>query len=86
MSTSLICALLWLVAGNVAGMFPSKKSHWPTAYVLIATGLPLIVWVFLENGLLIGLVVLVAGGSVLRWPVYFLWKRASRLFLGGETN
>ncbi|MGR3291042.1 MAG: DUF2484 family protein [Paracoccaceae bacterium] len=74
MSLSLICALLWLVLGNVIGMFPSKKNHWPAAYFLIVLGVPLLGWVTYENGPIVGLFALVAGASVLRWPLYFLWK------------
>jgi hypothetical protein len=74
MSPSLIAALLWLIAGNVIGMFPSKRGHWPAAYVLIAIGIPIIAWVFWQDGLLIGFIVLIAGASVLRWPLRYLWR------------
>lgn len=77
MTPSLILALFWLVVGNVSAMFPSKKHHWPTAYILIAIGLPLWAWVLAQNGVWIALVVLVAAASVLRWPVYYLWLRLS---------
>lgn len=84
MNTSLILALVWLVVANVAAMFPSKRSHWPTAYVLLAIGLPLLVWVFMQNGWLIALTVLVAAGSVLRWPVLFLWRWLRRQVQGAR--
>ena len=74
MNTSLILALIWLVAANVIAMVPSKRSHWPSAYVLIALGLPLLGWVWVENGWFIALLLLVAGGSVLRWPVLYMWR------------
>ena len=39
MNLSLALAFLWLIAANVIGMVPSKKKHWPQAYVLIVIGL-----------------------------------------------
>ena len=83
MTTSLTLALVWLIAANVIGMFPSKHKHWPQAYAMIALGLPLLVWVAWENGVFIGALVLVAACSILRWPVrYFL--RWLRRLVGGE--
>ena len=83
MTTSLTLALVWLVAANVIGMVPSKHKHWPQAYGMIALGLPLLAWVFWENGLVIGALVLVAAGSILRWPVRYLF-RWLRQVAGGE--
>jgi membrane protease YdiL (CAAX protease family) len=77
MSASLILACFWLVAANVAGMLPSKDNHWRRAYVLIGIGIPLLGWVTYENGPWIGLAMLLAGMSILRWPVVYLgrWMR-----------
>lgn len=72
MSPSLITACVWLVAANVIAMFPSKHSRWPAAYALIALGMPLLGWVFWQNGVWVGLAVLLAAASVLRWPVRYL--------------
>ena len=85
MKLSLILALVWLVAGNVAAMFPSKRAHWPAAYVLIALGLPLLVWVWWEHGWLIACVLLVAAGSVLRWPVWYAWRWLRRVTGTGDS-
>lgn len=74
MSLSLIFALGWLIAANVIGMFPSRHKHWPAAYGLITVGLPLLAWVFWQNGVWIGLLVLVAAASILRWPVRYLFR------------
>ncbi|MEE9389007.1 MAG: DUF2484 family protein [Paracoccaceae bacterium] len=74
MSPSLIAALTWLVLANVIGMFPSRKNHWPAAYILIAIGVPLLGWVTLQNGPIIGLIALIAGSSILRWPLVYLWR------------
>jgi hypothetical protein len=77
-SPSLILALIWLIAANVAAMIPSRDQHRARARLLIGVGLPLLVWVFVQNGPWIGLLVLAAAGSVLRWPLFFLlrWMRA----------
>lgn len=82
MTTSLMVALGWLVLANVAGMVPSKKKHWPQAYALIAVGLPILAWVFWESGVWVGLLVLAAACSVLRWPVRYLLRWMRRLTAG----
>ena len=77
MTTSLILAAIWLITANVIGMFPSRDKHWRVAYILIGIGVPLLGYVIYENGPWIGLAILVAAMSVLRWPVIYLvrWMR-----------
>ena len=77
MSASLIAACVWAIVANVLAMLPSRRSHWPQAFALIAAGIPILGWVTWENGALAGLIVLIAGMSVLRWPVLYLgrWLR-----------
>jgi len=82
MTFSLMLALGWLVAANVAGMFPSKHKHWPAAYVLIAVGLPILGFVVWENGVLIAALVLLAACSILRWPVRYLFRWIRRHTVG----
>ncbi|MGQ0611323.1 MAG: DUF2484 family protein [Paracoccaceae bacterium] len=79
---SLGAACLWLIAANVIAMLPSRDHHWRSAYLMIAAGLPLLVWVGLSAGWLAAAAFLGAGGSVLRWPVYFLWQWLRRPFGG----
>lgn len=74
MSLSLILAAAWALIANVLAMMPSRDHHWKNAYVLIAVGIPLLGYVTYENGPLIGLLVLAAGMSVLRWPVIYLTR------------
>ena len=78
MSAPLILACLWLVAANVLAMIPSRDHHWTRAYVLIALGVPLLVWLTWAQGVWIGLLFLAAGMSVLRWPVIYLARWARR--------
>ena len=74
MSWSLILACVWCILANVIGLLPSKHKHWPSAYVLMAIGVPLLGFVIWENGVLVGLVVLVAAASILRWPLLYLLR------------
>ncbi|MEP5732467.1 MAG: DUF2484 family protein [Sulfitobacter sp.] len=77
MSLSLISACLWAVVANVLAMTPSKDQHWRNAYILIAIGVPILGYVTMQHGPWVGLLVLAAGCSVLRWPVIYLarWLR-----------
>ena len=77
MTLSLALACLWAIAANLLAAIPSKDNHWRRAYALIAIGIPLLGFVTYENGPWIGLSVLLAGMSMLRWPVLYLsrWVR-----------
>ncbi|MEX0307317.1 MAG: DUF2484 family protein [Ruegeria sp.] len=78
MNWSIALAGLWGVVANVLAMIPSKDNHWRRAYFLIAVGVPILGYVTYQNGPWIGLLVLAAGMSVLRWPVIYLtrWTNA----------
>ncbi|MEJ6395322.1 DUF2484 family protein [Gymnodinialimonas sp. 2305UL16-5] len=65
---SLIMCCIWAVLACLAGLTP-QRYHWPAAWTLIATGIPLLGWVTMQTGPLVGLIFLVAGASVLRWPL-----------------
>lgn len=77
MTLSLVLACLWAVAANVLAMLPSRNNYWRRAYVLMALGVPILGFVTWQNGPWMGLLVLAAGMSVLRWPVIYLgrWMR-----------
>ncbi len=81
MTLSLIFACLWALAANVIAMTPSRDYHWRAAYVLIAFGIPILGYVTMQHGPWIGLLVMVAGVSILRWPVIYLgrWLRSRTL-------
>ncbi len=78
MSLSLVLAMVWIVLANLIAMLPSRRNHWPAAYVLIALGIPLLGYVTYENGPLVGLLALMAGASILRWPLIYLWRWLGR--------
>jgi hypothetical protein len=72
--TALVAGLVWLVAANLIGILPSKDHHWRNAYGLIAVGVPLLIWLVYETGPWWGLAFVIAAGSVLRWPLRYLWR------------
>lgn len=74
MTLSLILACLWMLLANLLAMLPSRDNHWRRAYVLIALGIPLLGFVTYQNGPWWGLAILVAGMSMLRWPVIYLGR------------
>lgn len=78
MSLSGILACLWLIVANVLAMLPLRGNHWPAAYVLIAIGIPIVGFVTYQNGPFFGIVALIAGASVLRWPVIYLTRWIKR--------
>lgn len=82
MTLSLTAALLWLIAANLTGMLPSKRQHWPQAYVLIALGLPILAWVWVDTGWIAALLCLAGAASVLRWPLRYLARWLGRTFAG----
>lgn len=73
-----ILGCLWLLLANVLAMLPSRDNHWSRAYVLMAAGVPLLGYITYVNGPLVGMVFLLAGASVLRWPVVYFgrWLRS----------
>ena len=80
MTLSLTLAALWAVMANVLAMIPSRDNHWRRAYMLIGVGVPILGYVTYENGPWIGLLVLMAGMSLLRWPVIYAARWVGRTF------
>ncbi len=78
MTLSLSLACLWAITATVIAMFPSRDRHWRVAYLLIAVGIPILGYVTYQNGPWVGLMVLAAGASILRWPLIYLWRWARR--------
>ncbi|WP_375254876.1 DUF2484 family protein [Yoonia sp.] len=74
---------LWVVLAFILSVIPSTDNHWRRAYVLMAIGVPVLIWVTWQNGVMMGLLGLLVGGLVLRWPVYFLWRWLQERLKGG---
>jgi hypothetical protein len=74
MNLSITLACLWAVTATLIAMLPSRDHHWRAAYVLIALGIPILGYVTYQNGPWVGLIVLAAGASILRWPLIYLWR------------
>lgn len=77
MPTSLILACIWALFACAAGMGP-RRFHIPAAWVLILTGIPLLGFVTYQAGPIWGMLLLLAGASVLRWPLIRLGQRIRR--------
>ena len=75
MTLSLTLACLWVVVAAGLSWLPSKRNHWPLAYVLIAIGLPLLAYVYVDSGPGAFVLCLAVGAMVLRWPLIHLWRR-----------
>lgn len=76
---SFILACVWIIAAKMIAMFPSRDHHWRAAYWLMAAGAPLLVWIIWRHGPGYAVAAILAGGWVLRWPVYYLWRRIRSL-------
>ena len=74
MPLSLVLACVWGVMANVLAMLPSRDNYWRRAYFLIAIGVPILGYATYQNGPWIGLLLLCAGMSMLRWPVIYLGR------------
>ena len=83
MHQSLIYVFIWIVAANILAVIPSNDNHWKRAYWLIGIGVPLLIYVIWHNGIWIGLLVLIACASMLRWPVIYLSRWLRRLAARG---
>ncbi len=70
---------LWVVLAYVMAAFPSTDNHWRRAYVLMAIGAPLLVWIIWQHGAVMGVVGVIVGASVFRWPLLFLWRRIKQM-------
>ncbi|WP_116599697.1 DUF2484 family protein [Primorskyibacter marinus] len=80
MTTSLLLACIWAIAATVTAMVWSEDEYPNSAYLLIVTGVPLLGFATWQNGPWVGLLVLAAGMSVLRWRVVFADILLRRLF------
>lgn len=74
MSLSLILSFIWVLVAAILAAIPSGDNLWRRAYILLAVGLPLLGFVFYQNGPWVGLFIFAIGASILRWPLVYLWR------------
>lgn len=74
MSYATLAMVAWLLIGQIGALLPSKDHHWRFFYMLLATGIPIFIWFYLEHGWLYAMLILLASLSVFRWPIYFAWR------------
>src|SRR6056297_1758725 len=84
MTLSLTLACFWAILSTAVALVPSKRQHWPQAYVLIALGIPILGYVTYENGPTVGLLAAAAGASILRWPLYYGFRALRRRIRDGK--
>ena len=85
MALSLMLVLAWGVAACIAGLAP-QRFHGPSAWALIATGIPILGLVTLALGPVWGLVGLVAGALVLRVSILRAGLRLAGLLAPQERE
>jgi len=73
MSYSLSAACCWIILAAILAAIPSQDNHWRRAYLLMTLGLPILIWVYVSDGLFWGLAVTAAMTSVFRWPLRYLF-------------
>ncbi|WP_210527368.1 DUF2484 family protein [Rubellimicrobium arenae] len=76
MSGALILAAFWFLAANLAVMMPTRPAQWKADALLVACGVPLLGWLTVEHGPVLGMMTLAAGAAILRWPFLGLMLRS----------
>lgn len=74
MTSSVIAALIWMLVVNLRAMFPSRDKLWRFAYGMIALAVPILVWIYIQHGIWLAVVFLMAGLWIMRWPVIYLMR------------
>lgn len=74
MTPSILAACLWVILGAITAALPFRLQMVP-GFVLLATALPLLVWIGAQNGWLWTLVGLMAFVSMFRRPLLHLLRR-----------
>ena len=66
----IIWTALWVIVAAGLSSLPTKRAHWPLAYVLMVVGAPILVWAWAVSPLQ-GLAATAAGVLTLRWPIRY---------------
>jgi succinate-acetate transporter protein len=74
MSMQLVSVCLWILLAFVMAAFPSNDNHWRRAYILMAIGGPLLVWIIWTGHFWVAALFVTVACLVFRWPLLFLWR------------
>lgn len=83
MPLSIFMVLIWFILAHRAEAVPPRY-HWPLAWGLIATGIPLLGMLTMQFGPIAGLVCLGLGACLFRWPLLAGAKSAEQSLIGQE--
>lgn len=73
-----IAACLWVVLAWVLSVVLTARQSWPAAYGLIAVGVPIALWLGWTFGIGAGVLAVLVGCLVLRWPVIYAGRWIKR--------
>lgn len=85
MPGSLITACVWALVACAIAMGP-RRFHIPAAWGLIISGIPLLGWVTYQTGPVWGIMILLAGMSLLRWPLIRAGQKLRRAIAGDSKD
>ncbi|WP_411890699.1 DUF2484 family protein [Yoonia sp. SDW83-1] len=74
MMAPILAICLWIVVAFVMALIPSNDNHWRRAYVLMAIGAPMLVWLIWSGTMIYAVIFLIVAASVLRWPLIYLYR------------
>ncbi len=80
MMAPILAICLWIVVAFVMALIPSNDNHWRRAYVLMAIGAPMLVWLIWNGAMIYAVIFLIVAASVLRWPLIYLYRWLRRQF------
>jgi hypothetical protein len=73
--TSAILSALWVIAATITAFLPMRRQYIPGVTLLVLAPV-LIVWLSYDYGWWVGVVALLAFGSMFRNPLIYLYRRA----------
>jgi hypothetical protein len=71
---ALVALCLWVVVAWLLMVSLTARQSWPAAYGLIVAGAPLLFWLWSSQGWVATLFGLFVMGTVLRWPLRYVWR------------
>ncbi len=74
MTVQVTAICLWLLLAFVMAAIPSNDNHWRRAYILMAIGAPLLIWVIWSGHIWVAVLFVMVACLVFRWPLRFLWR------------